>query len=70
MTTIDLTGKVAIVTGASRGMGREMADAIIEAGGRAGLLSPDLEELNKTVKEINEARGAGRGPARPLSIAD
>lgn len=70
MTTIDLTGKVAIVTGASRGMGREMADAIIEAGGRAGLLSPDLEELNNTVKEINNARGAGRALALPYSIAD
>ena len=47
MAKIDLTGKVAIVTGASRGMGREMADAIIEAGGKAGLLSPDVAELKK-----------------------
>jgi 3-oxoacyl-[acyl-carrier protein] reductase len=70
MSDIDLTGKVAIVTGASRGMGREMADAIIEAGGRAGLLSPDVDELKKTVADINAARGAGRALALPYDIAD
>ncbi len=70
MSSIDLTGKVAIVTGASRGMGREMADAIIEAGGKAGLLSPDVEELNATVAEITKARGPGKAIALPYSIDD
>ena len=70
MTTIDLTGKVAIVTGASRGMGREMADAIIAAGGRAGLLSPDASELKDAVAEINAARGDGKALALPYDISD
>ncbi len=70
MSSIDLTGKVAIVTGASRGMGREMADAIIEAGGKAGLLSPDVEELNATVAEITRTRGPGKAIALPFSIDD
>ncbi len=70
MSSIDLTGKVAIVTGASRGMGREMADAIIEAGGKAGLLSPDVEELNAAVAEITKARGPGKAIALPYSIDD
>ncbi len=70
MAGIDLTGKVAIVTGASRGMGREMADAIVAAGGRAGLLSPDVDELERTVAEIESARGAGRAIALPYGIAD
>ncbi len=70
MSSIDLTGKVAIVTGASRGMGREMADAIIAAGGRAGLLSPDVAELKQAVAEINKARGAGKAIALPYSIDD
>lgn len=70
MSSIDLSGKVAIVTGASRGMGREMADAIIEAGGRAGLLSPDVAELEKTVAEINAARGEGSAIALPYGIDD
>ncbi|MFT5540517.1 MAG: NAD(P)-dependent dehydrogenase (short-subunit alcohol dehydrogenase family) [Alphaproteobacteria bacterium] len=70
MAKIDLTGKVVIVTGASRGMGREMADAIIEAGGKAGLLSPDVAELKKTVGEINAARGDGSALALPYDISD
>jgi len=70
MATVDLSGKVAIVTGASRGMGREMADAIIEAGGKAGLLSPDVKELEQTVAEINAARGAGSAIALPYAIDD
>lgn len=70
MSSIDLTGRVAIVTGASRGMGREMADAVIEAGGRAGLLSPDVDELRQTVAEINAARGKDSAIALPYSIDD
>lgn len=70
MAAIDLTGKVAIVTGASRGLGREMADAIIEAGGRAGLLGPDAGELEQTVANVNAARGQGKAVALPYSIAD
>ena len=62
--------RVAIVTGASRGMGREMAEAIIEAGGRAGLLSPDVDELNATVKEVSDRYGAGKALALPYSISD
>lgn len=62
--------RVAIVTGASRGMGREMAEAIIEAGGRAGLLSPDVDELNATVKEVENKYGAGKALALPYDISD
>jgi NAD(P)-dependent dehydrogenase (short-subunit alcohol dehydrogenase family) len=70
MTAIDLSGKVAIVTGASRGMGREMADAIIEAGGKAGMLSPDVKELEQAVAEVNAARGEGSAIALPYAIDD
>lgn len=62
--------RIAIVTGASRGMGLEMADAIVEAGGRAGLLSPDVEELERSVAEINAERGEGKAIALPYSIDD
>lgn len=70
MSTIDLTGKVAIVTGASRGMGREMADAIIAAGGRAGLMSPEAAELKQTVADINAAHGADKAIALAYDITD
>src|SRR6187397_2916810 len=48
----DLTGRVAIVTGGSRGLGQEMAEALAEAGAslmlcarREQWLTPALEEL-------------------------
>ena len=70
MTAIDLGGRVAIVTGASRGMGREMAEAIIAAGGRCGLMTPEAEELAATVAEIAARHGENRALALPYDVAD
>jgi 3-oxoacyl-[acyl-carrier protein] reductase len=70
MSDIQLNDRVAIVTGGSRGMGREMGEAIIEAGGRAALLTPEAEELNQTVAEIADQYGADRVLALPYNIAD
>lgn len=49
----DLSGKVAIVTGASKGLGRSMAKALAEAGADLVLASrnmPLLEELAKMIE--------------------
>jgi 3-oxoacyl-[acyl-carrier protein] reductase len=70
MSDIDLKGRVAIVTGASRGMGREMAESLIEAGGRVALLTPEAEELTETVAEITARVGEGKAIALPYDIAD
>ncbi|MDH3240259.1 MAG: SDR family oxidoreductase [Alphaproteobacteria bacterium] len=70
MSDIDLKDRVAIVTGGSRGMGREMADAIIEAGGRAALMTPEADELEQTVKEIGFHRGADRVMGLPYDISN
>jgi gluconate 5-dehydrogenase len=50
----DLNGRVAIVTGGSRGLGQEMAEGLAEAGARLVLcarreqwLSPTLDEMRK-----------------------
>ncbi len=48
----DLTGKTAIVTGGSRGIGREMADALAEAGAKLMLCARREEWLNETVNEF------------------
>lgn len=45
----DLTGKTAIVTGGSRGIGREMAEGLAEAGANLMLCARRAEWLDETV---------------------
>ena len=52
----DLTGKTAIVTGGSRGIGVEMAEGLAEAGANLMLCARRAEWLNETVEEF---RGRG-----------
>lgn len=54
----DLTGKVAIVTGGSRGLGQEMAEGLAEAGARLMLCARRDEWLTPAVKDMR-ARGFG-----------
>jgi NAD(P)-dependent dehydrogenase (short-subunit alcohol dehydrogenase family) len=49
-----LDGKVAIVTGASRGIGKEVAIAIAKAGADVALIARNEEELNEVAKEIEQ----------------
>jgi NAD(P)-dependent dehydrogenase (short-subunit alcohol dehydrogenase family) len=51
----DLTGRVAIVTGGSRGLGREMAEGLAEAGARLVLCSRRSDWLAPTVSELRAA---------------
>lgn len=52
----DLTGRVAIVTGGSRGLGQEMAEGLAEAGASLMLCARREEWLTPTVDEFR-ARG-------------
>jgi len=52
----DLTGKTAIVTGGSRGIGKEMAEGLAEAGANLMLCARRAEWLDET---INEFRSKG-----------
>lgn len=52
----DLSGKVALVTGGSRGLGREMAEGLAEAGASLMLLARREQWLTPTVEEF---RGRG-----------
>lgn len=52
----DLTGKTAIVTGGSRGLGKEMAEGLAEAGANVMLCARREEWLNETLAEF---RGRG-----------
>ena len=50
-----LIGRVAVVTGASRGLGKAMAIALAQQGARLALVSRDLDQLNATATAVRQA---------------
>ena len=63
-----LHGKVALVTGASRGIGRATAVHFARAGARVALAARDQAALNAAVAEIQAA--GGHALACPCDVAD
>jgi len=63
-----LEGKVALVTGASRGIGREVALRLAASGASVALAARDAARLGAVVKEVEAAGGKAR--ALSLDVAD
>lgn len=59
----DLTGRVAIVTGASRGIGRAIAEQYARAGAKVVLSSRKQDALDEVAELIRHAGGAAIGIA-------
>ena len=53
----DLTGKVAVVTGGSRGLGRSMVKAFAEAGADVVIASRKLDNCETLAKEVEAETG-------------
>ena len=53
----DLNGKVAIVTGGSRGIGKAIAAELASAGAKVMITSRKAEVCEEAVKEITEETG-------------
>lgn len=63
-----LDGTVSVVTGASRGIGREMAKAQAAAGAKVALMARDSAALEALAAEISASGGQARG--FPVDLAD
>ena len=57
--TFSLAGKISVVTGANRGIGRALALALAEAGSDVALLVRDPESAAPVMAERSRARGCG-----------
>lgn len=57
MISFDLTGKAAIVTGGSRGLGKDMALGLAQAGADVALLARNPKTLEEAAAELREQTG-------------
>lgn len=64
---IDLTGQTAVVTGASQGLGRQIAISLAAAGAHVACIARSAEKLAETVQTIVDA--GGHALAMPSDVA-
>ena len=68
MEKVDLSGKIAVVTGGSRGIGRQVARDLASAGATVIVTARSEEKLAETVQLITEAGGTCH--AYPMDVSD
>ncbi|MEV4075513.1 SDR family NAD(P)-dependent oxidoreductase [Nonomuraea fuscirosea] len=67
---MDLSGKVAVVTGAGRGLGRAYAEALAAAGAAVIVNDVDAEAASRAAAAITGAGGRAHGVAGPVGSAE
>ena len=70
MDMFDLSGKVALITGSSRGIGRAIAEAYAARGARVVISSRKQDACDEVAATINAEYGEGRAVAIAASISD
>ncbi len=69
MSLFDLAGKVAVVTGSSRGIGRAIVERMAEHGAKVVVSSRKVEPCQEVAAAINARFGSGRAVAIPANIS-
>jgi len=69
VTLFDLSGRAAIVTGSSRGIGRAIAERLAEHGARVVISSRKAAACQEVADAINARHGDGRAVVIPANIS-
>ncbi len=69
MSLFDLTGKTAIITGSSRGIGKAIAEEMAEQGARVVISSRKPGPCQEVADELNGKHGEGTAIAIPANIS-
>ncbi|HEY7815534.1 MAG TPA: SDR family oxidoreductase [Nakamurella sp.] len=67
--SFDISGRIALITGSSRGIGKALAQGLAEAGAVVVLNARNAETLTRTADQIREATGA-IVHERPFDVTD
>src|ERR1700686_5193386 len=69
MSLFDLSGKVAVVTGSSRGIGRAIAERLAEHGAKVVVSSRKAEACKEVADAINKKHGKEPAVVIPANIS-
>ncbi len=69
MTLFDMSGKVAVITGSTRGIGRAIAERMAEHGAKVVISSRKQDVCDQVTKEVNDKFGKGTAVAIAANIS-